>query len=192
MKIIGIQGAKGSFCEEAAEVFTKNHGIKKYKIDFLISSDGVITALEERNADYGVIAMENAQGGVVIESVNALAHHRCEILEMFYIPISQNLLVLPGTHIGYITEVHSHQQALRQCRNYLAEHFWTRPLIETDDTAAAAQRLRDGLMPETSAVIGSKSCAELYDLLILDENIHDLKDNLTLFLGIKRLEDNNE
>ena len=39
MKIIGIQGARGSFCEEAAEVFAKNHGVEKYKIDFLISSD---------------------------------------------------------------------------------------------------------------------------------------------------------
>ncbi len=190
MSIIGIQGAKGSFCEEAAEVFARNHGVEKYKIEFLISSDGVISALENGNADYGVIAMENAQGGVVIESVNALAHHRCEILEMFYIPISQNLLVLPGTHIGFISEIHSHQQALRQCRNYLAEHFWTRPLIETDDTAEAARRLRDGQLHETAAVIGSKACAELYNLIILEENIHDLKNNLTLFLGLKKLEEN--
>ena len=29
--------------------------------------------------------MENAQGGVVIESVEALAKHRCEIVEMYYI-----------------------------------------------------------------------------------------------------------
>ena len=37
--IIGIQGAKGSFSEQAAKVFSKNHGIKNYSISYLISSE---------------------------------------------------------------------------------------------------------------------------------------------------------
>ena len=36
--------------------------------------------------------MENAQGGVVIESVEALAKNQCKIIDMFYVEISQNLL----------------------------------------------------------------------------------------------------
>jgi prephenate dehydratase len=91
--------------------------------------------------------------------------------------------------MGDVTEIHSHQQALRQCKDYLAEHFWTRPLIEADDTAEAARRLSQGKLPKTAAVIGSKYCAELYKLKILDEDIHDLKNNLTLFLGVKKIEE---
>ena len=188
MQIIGIQGAKGSFCEEAAVIFAKNHGVEKYRIEYLISSDGVISALEQEKINYGLIAMENAQGGVVIESVEALAKHRCNIVEMFYIPISQNLLGINGTHLGDITEIHSHQQALRQCKNYLSEHFWSRPLVEADDTAEAARRLATGKLPKTAAVIANKACAELYGLEILQESIHDLKHNLTLFLGLKNLD----
>ena len=186
---VGIQGGKGSFCEEAAEIFIKNHGLEQFTIEFLISSSGVLDNLEQKRIDYGVIAMENAQGGVVIESVEALAHSKCEIVEMFHVPISQNLLALPGMHLGQISEIHSHQQALRQCRNYLAEHFWTRPLIETDDTAESARRLKEDNLPENAAVIGNHNCAELYDLIVLEENIHDLKNNLTLFLGLKHLAD---
>ena len=92
----------------------------------------------------------------------------------------------PGMFIGDITEIHSHQQALRQCRDYLAEHFWTRPLIEADDTAESARRLKEGKLPLTTAVIGSKSCADIYGLVVLQENIHDLKNNLTLFMSVKR------
>ena len=136
-----------------------------------------------------MFAMENAQGGVVIESVEAMAEYRCTILEMFHIPVSQNLLSLEGKHIGDITEIHSHQQALRQCKDYLAEYFWTRPLIEADDTAEAARRLSQGKLQKYAAVIGSKYCAELYGLNILEEDIHDLKHNLTLFLGVKKLEE---
>jgi len=187
MTKIGIMGGKGSFSEQAAYVFAENHGIESFSLEYLISSESVLDAVEKEDVNYGIFAMENAQGGVVIESVEALAKHRCTIVEMFHIPVDQNLLGLQGSHIGDITEIHSHQQALRQCRNYLAEHFWTRPLIETDDTAEAARRLSEGKLEKTAAVIANKACAELYDLAILQDSIHDLKHNLTLFLGVKKL-----
>ena len=133
MNIIGIQGGKGSFSEDAANIFTKNHGLEKVEIKYLISSEAVLSAVESEVTDYGIFAMENAQGGVVIESVKALAKYRCKIMEMFHISVDQNLLGLPGINIGDISEIHSHQQALRQCKDYLSEHFWTRPLIEEDE-----------------------------------------------------------
>ncbi len=185
MNTIGIQGGKGSFSEQAAHKFAHNHGIEGASIKYLISSEAVLAAVENKTVDYGIFAMENAQGGVVIESVEALANHRCDIVEMFHIPVDQNLLGLAGTHIGDVTEIHSHQQALRQCKDYLSEHFWTRPLIEEDDTAEAARRLSEGKLSNTAGVIANKACADLYGLEILQESIHDLKHNLTLFLGIK-------
>ena len=189
MITIGIQGGKGSFSELAAHEFADNHGLEGAKIIYQISSESVLMGIESGATDYGIFAMENAQGGVVIESVEALANHRCEILEMFHIPVDQNLLGLAGTHVGDVTEIHSHQQALRQCKDYLSDHFWTRPLIEEDDTAEAARRLSEGKLPKTAGVIANKACAELYDLEILQESIHDLKHNLTLFLGVKKLGD---
>ena len=187
MKSIGIQGGKGSFSEQAANQFAMNHGIDDFNIVYQISSESVLGGLESDQTDYGVIAMENAQGGVVIESVEALARYRCSIIEMFHIPVDQNLLGVAGMNVGDITEIHSHQQALRQCKDFLSEHFWTRPLIEEDDTAESARRLSEGKLPKTAGVIANNACAELYDLEILQESIHDLKHNITLFLGVKKL-----
>tara|TARA_B100002051_G_scaffold41846_1_gene36170 strand:- start:2092 stop:2655 length:564 start_codon:yes stop_codon:yes gene_type:complete len=184
---IGIQGAKGSFSEDACNKFALNHGIDNFEIIYQISSETVLSSLESNNTDYGIIAMENAQGGIVIESIEALAKYRCNIIEMFHISVEQNLLTLKNVNIGDITEIHSHQQALRQCKDFLGEHFWTRPLIEEDDTAEAARRLAEGKLPRTAAVIANKACAELYGLEILQKSIHDLKHNLTLFLGLKKL-----
>ena len=185
---IGIQGGKGSFSEEAAKTFAKNHGVDDYEIIYLISSMAVLEGVESEAVQFGIFAMENAQGGVVIESVEALAKHRCTIIEMFHILVNQNLLALPEIHVGDITEIHSHQQALRQCKDYLSEHFWTRPLIEADDTAEAARRLSEGKLPATAGVVGSNFCAELYDLTIVQEGIHDLKNNITLFLGVEKMD----
>lgn len=186
---IGIQGGKGSFSEGAARTFARNHGLDQVKLDYLINSENVLAAVESGAVDYGIFAMENAQGGVVIESVEALASHRCSIVEMFHVPISQCLLARRGVFLGDITEIHSHQQALRQCRNYLAENFWTRPLVEQDDTAESARRLKEGKLPKTAGVIAPLFCAELYGLVVLEEDIHDLKNNLTLFMGVKKFEE---
>ena len=183
---VGIQGGKGSFSEQAANQFVTNHGLENTTVEYLISSDKVLSSVENNEVDYGIFAMENAQGGVVIESVKALAKYRCKIIEMFHITVVQNLLTLEDINLGDITEIHSHQQALRQCKNYLSDHFWTRPLIESDDTAEAARRLSEGELTKSAAVIGNKSCADLYNLKILKESIHDLKNNLTLFIGIKK------
>ncbi len=183
---VGIQGAEGSFCEEAALEFCQRHGIDDYTLDYLITAERVMAALDEDAVEVGILAMENAQGGVVIESLEALARHSCEIAEMFHVLVEQCLLGRPDLSIGDITQVHSHPQALRQCRNYLADHFWTRPLIDEDDTAHAARRLAEGELPSTAAVVGSRRCAELYGLAVLTEGIQDLKNNITLFLGVKK------
>jgi len=62
---IGIQGGKGSFSEEAAKAFAKNYGVEDYEIVYLISSMGVLKGIESEAVQFGVFAMENAQGGVV-------------------------------------------------------------------------------------------------------------------------------
>lgn len=72
--------------------------------------------------------MENAQGGVVIESVEALAENKCKIVDMFYVEISQNLMARDNISLGEIEEIHSHEQALKQCKDYLAEKFWSKSL----------------------------------------------------------------
>lgn len=185
MKKIGIQGAKGSFSEVAAEVFLKKNGYTNYDIQYLISSENVLKAITNRTVDIGIFAMENAKGGVVIESVKALAKYQCEIIDMFHIPISQNLLALPGVSLHEIKEIHSHDQALRQCRDYLAKQFWGCLLVEASDTAEAARRLEALELPKHAAVIANKACAELYHLQILQTDIHDLKNNVTLFLAVK-------
>ena len=184
---IGVQGAPGSFTEQATHTFVERQKLTGIEIDYCISSEGVLSAVDNETVDYGVFAMENAQGGVVIESVKALAKYRCDILDMFYVMINQNLLTLPGVKASDITEIHSHQQALRQCRNFLADHFWSCPLVEEDDTAQAAMRLQTGELPATTAVIANRACAEMYGLEIFQENIHDLKNNLTLFIGISKM-----
>ena len=191
MKTIGIQGIEVSFSEEAAKSYCQKFGITDFELEYLVSSMNVLDGLTKKTIDTGIFAMENAQGGVVIESVEALAKNQCKIIDMFYVEISQNLLAKDHIALGDIEEIHSHEQALKQCKDYLAEKFWSKKLVEQDDTAKAAQDLAEGKLPNHVGVIASKNSAEKYGLNILDNDIHDLKKNLTLFLAVERI-DNDE
>ena len=191
MKTIGIQGIEGSFSEEAAKTYCQKFGITDFELEYLVSSMNVLDGLTEKTIDTGIFAMENAQGGVVIESVEALAKNQCKIIDMFYVEISQNLLAKDNIALGDIEEIHSHEQALKQCKDYLAEKFWSKKLVEEDDTAKAAQDLAEGKLPDHVGVIASRNSAERYGLNILENDIHDLKKNLTLFLAVERI-DNDE
>ena len=123
MKKVGIQGLEGSFSEQAAKFYCDKFDINDFELAYLVSSMNVLNGISDNTIDVGIFAMENAQGGVVIESVEALAENKCKIIDMFYIEISQNLMAKENISLGEIEEVHSHEQALKQCKDYLAEKF---------------------------------------------------------------------
>lgn len=185
---IGIMGAKGSFSEEAARAYMAKEGISA-DIAYLVSAERVLTALEEGSIDKGIFPIENSNGGIVIEAVYGMARHRFAVEKLFEIDVHQNLLALPGTNADQITEITSHDQALKQCRMYLKRKWPGIELTEYADTAKAAEDLASGTLPPTTAVIASKAAAELYNLDILEESIQDLKFNYTSFVVSNKLDE---
>lgn len=184
---IGYQGIPGSFSEEAALSYMKEVGLDNVDTMPCLSSRGVMDALATFKIDRGILAMENARGGVVHESIHALARARCSVRSMFHIQVNQCLLARPGISMDDVTEVRSHPQALKQCSRYLKDNFKHIPHIESKDTAESARKLAAGEYSETTAVIAPARSAEIYKLEILELGIQDLKDkNKTLFLVVER------
>lgn len=176
-------GIHGSFSEEAALDYAREHGLGEIEIVECISSKRVLEAVTEGAVDLGVFALENSNGGVVYESVYAMAAHCFHIDDLFEIDVNQALLVHPSLpDREAVTRIASHQQALRQCRMWLRHHFPTTPVTEESDTAAAARMLATGELPPTTAVIAAERCAELFGLTLLERRIQDLKFNFTTFV----------
>jgi len=183
---LGIMGARGSFSEEAARTYAKKEGLSDFSIEYLITAENVLTAVEEGAVDKGIFPIENSNGGVVIEAIYAMAGHVCTIEKMFEIDVHHNLLVKKGVTADSITKITSHDQAIKQSRMYLKRKWPNVDVEEYKDTALAAKDLSEGVLPETTAVIAPKICAELYVLDILEESIQDLKFNYTSFLAVSK------
>ncbi len=179
---IGVMGAQGSFSEQAGELYIQKNSVSDGKIIPLISAENVLTSLEAGEIDKGIFPIENSNGGIVIEAVHAMAKHRFTIEGMFELDVHHMLLVRPGVTASHIKAVSSHDQALKQCRMYLKRVWPEADILPFKDTAAAAEALHSGVLPDTTAVIAPRQCAALYGLEILEASIQDLKFNYTTFV----------
>jgi chorismate mutase / prephenate dehydratase len=186
---IGVMGIHGSFSEEAALEYARDNELGEIEIVELLSTEGVLSAVEKGRIDYGIFALENSNGGVVYESVYAMAAHRFRVVDLFEIDVNHTLLVHPSLEGRQrIDRIASHQQAIRQCRMWLRHNFPTTLVTEEADTAEAARMLGAGELPATTAVIAAERCAELFGLRVLERRIQDLKFNFTTFVAAGRTE----
>lgn len=186
---IGVMGPRGSFSEQAGELYVKKEQVNEGEILPLISAENVLTALDKGEIDRGIFPIENSNGGIVLEAVYAMARHNFEIEQMFELDVHHMLLVKPNVTASHINTISSHDQALKQCRMYIKRTWPEADITPSADTAKAAEDLASGILPDTTAVIAPRQAAELYGLQILEESIQDLKFNYTVFVVATKMKD---
>jgi prephenate dehydratase len=180
---IGICGNIGSFSEEAANYYCQKNKIRDYELIYLITAENTLSAVAKGGVDKGIFPIENSNGGIVYESVYAMAKYTFNIEKMFDIDVQHCLLVLPGKKLGDIKKIASHQQALKQCKMYLKKKWPDAELLDWPDTAQAARDLSKGKLSEDTAVVAPLICSKLYNLETLEEGVQDLKFNFTSFIS---------
>ncbi len=187
----GVQGGRGSFNEEAMFAYIKKNDIRKYDIRYLFTSERVLRSLHEGDIDFGLFATHNAQGGIVHESVHAMARYKFKIITEQEILIRHFLMKRSDVKTEDLTTVMGHSQNFLQCRGNLVKRF---PNLRQEtgkgdlmDTAKAASCLAAGKLPKTTAILGPKVLAPLYGFDIVDADLQDLgKHNVTNFLLVSR------
>lgn len=186
----GIQGGKGSFNEEAIQYYLKKEKIKKFKIKYLFTSENVLRALHKGDIDRGQFAIHNSVGGIVGESVHAMANYKFGIIEEFVIKISHALMIRKDAKFSDITTIMTHPQVLAQCKDTLHKKYpnlkQTSGEKELIDHAVVAKYLSENKLPKHIATMGSKVLAEIYNLQIIEDNLQDAKENYTSFLQVAR------
>jgi len=183
---MGISGDRGSFSEEAALAYG-NNASRSYVYHYLLDMKGVLSALEGGTIDQGFIPVVNTNSGLVRPAFQAMGEYQFRLMDDYWHEVNQCLLVLPGMTLPQIRYVASHEQALAQCKNFLREYLPGVKPMPWVDTAKAARDLVDGLLSRSTAVIASAHAAQLYQLQILKEGIHDQKPNLTAFIIVEAI-----
>jgi prephenate dehydratase len=172
---VAYHGVPGAFSHEACMKFLPDE-----KPVGLPSFADVIRAVEQGEADYGVLPLENNNAGEVDEVRQLLQGSPLKIAAEHKLPIRIHLLGLPGSALDQVGTAVSHPMAIKQCRQTLESLGLAAE--EAPSTSVAAQTLSD----PTKAALASEAAADAYGLVVLKRNVHDRELNETTFVVVTR------
>lgn len=142
----------------------------------------VFDAVEKGEAASGVLPFENSFAGDVSEVMDlCFAHPNLLVQQMYDLPVSQNLLGLPGARISDVRTVLSHPQALSQSARMLESlGLATQSCANTAEAARHVAQTGDLSL----AAVASRETAALYGLQVLVRDIQTSGENTTRFIVI--------
>ncbi len=142
----------------------------------------VFSRVTSREADLGVVPLENSQAGSVNETYELLWHTSLlKIVVDRIVRVDHALLGVPGSRLEDVRRARSHWQALAQCEEFLSS-LRIEP-VPVHDTAGAARLIAEAADPQEAA-IASVDAAAINGLTVLAERIQTDKENFTKFAVI--------
>lgn len=143
------------------------------------SFEDAFSAVRDERAGLAMIPIENTLGGRVADIHHLLPESRLYIIGEHFLRVEHHLLAVPGASLESLRTVHSHPQALAQCRGMIRE-LGLKP-VASADTAGAAREVAERRDP-TEAAIASGLASEIYGLVSLRSRIEDRLGNTTRFV----------
>lgn len=175
---VGYLGPEGTFTQGAV-LKHFGHSVRALPLPSIAE---VFTEVQAGAADFGVVPIENSTEGTVNHTLDMFINSPLKICGEVELRIRQHLMGLMDS-LEDIKRVCAHQQALAQCRVWLAEYLPEVDLVPVASNAEGARRARD---EKGTAAVAGRAAAEVYDLNLLVTDIEDKHDNTTRFLIIGR------
>ena len=183
---IAIQGIAGSFHAQAATELFQDHEVSL--VECTIFRD-VFDAVNNGEAEYGIVAIENSLHGSINPVYRLLAEQKLFVCGEIRLQIELFLIGLSPTEVESInapsTEILSQREALSQCEIWLADNLAQARVTETSDTADAVRQIIQE-KSDTKFAIASRRAAEEYHGTIIAGPINDDPENYTRFLCITK------
>jgi prephenate dehydratase len=170
---IAYQGAPGAYSHLACAAAYANHEALS-----CATFEDTFQAVRDGRAELAMVPIENSIAGRVADIHHMLPESGLFIVGEHFQPVNHQLLAPKDATLNGLKVVHSHLQALGQCRGIIADLGLT-PQVEVD-TAGAARDVADAGDPSHCA-IASRLAAEILDLQVMREDIEDAGHNTTRF-----------
>lgn len=136
----------------------------------------VFEEVHRRQADYGVVPLENSTDGGVADTLDMFT--RLSVRVCGEVPLRIHHYLLGKCPRDQVREIYSKPQAISQCRNWLAKHMPGARTFEVTSTSTAAELASE--KPATAAIASLKAGIH-FGLNVLAEKIEDNPANVTRF-----------
>jgi len=169
-----FQGVSGAYSEIAGKDVFPNAESLPCK-----TFEEMFDVVKKNKADRAVVPIENSLAGRVADTQRLIPESGLKIIGEYFLEIKHCLVAGKNATIQTLKRVHSHEQALAQCRKNLINKNVS--MVVAADTAGAAKKIAKLNNAEDGAV-ASKLAAEMYRLKILQEDLQDSIKNYTRFV----------
>lgn len=187
MMNIGYLGPKGSFSEEALQLFlTTQSDLLEPPLNLIpfTTIPKLLIACQNLEIEGAFVPLENSTEGQVGVTMDMLGQtESLYIMREFIFPVDQCLITAQPLHLAQIKQVHSHEQALGQCRDFLETHLVQAEQHSSPSTAEAVTKIAQN-PDQPWAAIGPRRAAEIYNLHCKSEKIQDSMLNATRFIFV--------
>ncbi len=176
---VGYLGPEGTFSQQATR---KHFGHSAHGMP-LASIEEVFQEVENGNADFGVVPVENSGQGTIQVTLDMFLTSPLRICGEVELRVHQYLLSRSG-RIEDIERVYSHPQSFAQAQAWLRGNLPAAEKIAVTSNAEACRRARNA---DDAAAIGGESAGQVYGLKkVITSPIEDRADNTTRFLVLGR------
>ncbi|MGF1608455.1 MAG: prephenate dehydratase [Kiloniellales bacterium] len=176
--LIAFQGEPGAYSDMACRaVFPDRRTLA------CASFEDAFAAVREGRAGLAMLPIDNSVAGRVADNHHLMPAGGLHIIGEHFQRVNHYLLGPPGASLESVRSVHSHLQALSQCRRFLRERG-LKPAIHADTAGAAVEVAARG--DPTQAAIASALAGEIYGLSVLAADIEDEVHNTTRFVIMAR------
>ncbi|MDQ6837281.1 MAG: prephenate dehydratase [Actinomycetota bacterium] len=181
---VSFLGPPGTFTEEALR---SGVDVADAVLQPMATWPEVLAAVGRGQVDYAFAALENSIEGTVPITLDHLVFEQdLRIVGEMVLPVTQNLLTVPGATREGVRQVLSFPHAIAQCRAWLAANLHDATEEAASSTSEAARLVAERGDP-TVAAIGTRLAASLYGLSVNGERIEDHDDNVTRFVLVAPL-----
>lgn len=178
---IAFLGPKGSYSHQAQASYFARKQITGVDVS-CASFREILSVVDQGNADYGILPIENACSGSITDVYDQLQHTTLSIVGEVTLPLDHSLLVADvDTTLDQIETIYSHPQPFVQCSEFLDGLSNATGREFTKSTADGMEKVSE-LKSPTVAAIGSAATGKLYGLKPLALNISNSVRNWTRFI----------
>ena len=109
--IFSFQGVKGAYSEMAGNnLFPDSQSIACKTFEEMFE------VVKLNQANIAIVPIENSIAGRVADTQRLIPDSKLKIIGEYFLEVNHCLLALPGCTINDIRRIHSHEQAIAQCR----------------------------------------------------------------------------
>ena len=173
-----FQGVNGAYSELAGKKIYPDANSIACK-----TFEEMFDCVRDNNADIAIVPIENSRAGRVADTHHLIPNSKLKIIGEYFLKVNHCLIAPLDASINTIKRVHSHEQAITQCRKNLIKI--NKDMIVAADTAGAAKMVSK-LNNKEDAAIASDLAAKIYDLKIIESNFQDINNNITRFLVMSK------